>query len=390
MTCSIPEPISANPAIQEPVQSTRFVPGATTLAEMTTIGVGGPVTDVVHATTQKEMTEAIREADDAGRPLLVVGGGSNILASDEGFDGVVVHDERSSIETVMEDGCGGAQMRVTAGTPWDEAVAYAVEHEWMGLEALSGIPGSTGAAPVQNIGAYGQELSETLASVKVYDRKRQRVDTLFLSDLKFGYRDSVLKRSMNRGWGASPQWIVLEVLFHMRRASNSRPITYKQLADHLGVEVGARVPSSEVRAAVLDLRRSKGMVLDDADRDTFSLGSFFTNPILSDADAASLPDDAPRYPVTDGTKVNQIAGTAPVIPGVVKTSAAWLIEHAGFQKGYGTPPATLSTKHTLALTNRGGATAEQIAALAREIQSGVADKFGVELRPEPVTVGIEL
>lgn len=395
MTCSIPEPTehtTATPA----VPTTRFTDGATTLAQMTTIGVGGPVSNVVSASSEDELVQAVQDADDAGRKLLVVGGGSNILASDDPFDGVVVCDARSEIVTVDEDSCGGAQMRVTAGTPWDEVVVYAVEHGWMGVEALSGIPGSAGAAPVQNIGAYGQELSETLASVRVYDRETKRRRTLFLADMKFGYRHSILKQSMNAGldgrkWGPSPRWIVLGVDFHLRRATLSMPVRYAQLATLLEVEPGTRVPSARVRDAVLELRRSKSMVLDDDDRNTYSLGSFFTNPVVTEEEARSLPEDAPRFGVTDGSAISQIGAAAPKVEGQVKTSAAWLISRAGFDAGYNMPgPAALSTKHCLALTNRGGATAQQIADLAREVRDGVLEKFGVRLVPEPVVVGLEI
>lgn len=385
MSCYIPEP-SEPTATVPPVRTTRY--RGDSLAQMTTIGVGGPVAEVVNAKSEAEIVDAVSTADAEGRPVLVVGGGSNILASDEPFDGVVVHDTRSAIETLMEDSCGGAEMRMTAGTPWDEAVVYAIEHGWMGLEALSGIPGSVGAAPVQNIGAYGQEVAETLAQVRTWDRQTGQFRTLFLSDMEFGYRDSILKRSIA---GASPRWVVLAVTFHMRRATLSRPIGYGQLARTLGVEIGERAPSSDVRAAVLELRASKGMVLDDADRDTYSLGSFFTNPVLSEEQAALLPPEAPRFGVARHDAVNQIGAAAPTIPGQVKTSAAWLIDHAGFKPGYNMPgPAALSTKHCLALTNRGGASGEDIAALAREIRDGVRDKFGVTLVPEPVLVGLQI
>lgn len=387
MTCMIPEPSDPIPTIG-PVAHARMR-GDETLAQMTTIGVGGPVGSVVKATTESEVIEAVAQADAEGKPLLVLGGGSNVLASDKPFDGVVVRDMRSQLTQVMDDSCGGGEMHVLAGTPWDEAVVFAIEHSWMGLEALSGIPGTVGAAPVQNIGAYGQELAETLAAIRVYDRKRKAARTLFRSDLKFGYRDSILKRSIGE-FGPSPRYIVLEASFHMRRATDSRPVQYSQLADMLGIELGERAPSTDVRAAVLELRRSKGMVLDDADQDTFSLGSFFTNPVLTEEEAAKLPPEAPRYAVADHTQINQIATPAPLVAGKVKTSAAWLIDHAGFSRGYGMPgPAALSTKHVLALTNRGDASAEQIVALAREIQAGVKREFGVNLVPEPVMVGLD-
>ncbi|MDO5024957.1 MAG: UDP-N-acetylmuramate dehydrogenase [Trueperella sp.] len=401
MTCLMPEPTEPTKTVP-PVQSARVTADATRLAELTTIGVGGAPQQIIRAESEAELIAAIRSADDAGLPLLVLGGGSNILAADADFPGVVIRDERQEITTLDVSGCGGAELRATAGTPWDEVVVYAIENGWMGVEALSGIPGSVGAAPVQNIGAYGQELAETFAMARVYDRERQRTDSLFLSDMKFGYRDSILKRSMRaelpdagdatpKQWTPSPRWIVLDVTLQMRLATLSRPVRYAQLAAKLDIEPGERAPSAEVRAAVLELRRSKGMVLDDADADTFSLGSFFTNPVLTEAAAANLPPEAPRFAVTDGAAVNQIGAAAPKVAGQVKTSAAWLISNAGFAAGYGMPgPAALSTKHSLAITNRGTATAADIAQLARTVRDGVLEKFGVRLVPEPVLVGLEI
>ncbi|MDP9805950.1 UDP-N-acetylmuramate dehydrogenase [Trueperella bonasi] len=388
MTCSIPEP--SEPTTTLPPVPSHRMRGRESLSQMTTIGVGGQAREVVSADSEEEIIDAVAQADSEGLPVLVIGGGSNVLASDEPFPGVVVRDTRTEITELMDDGCGGAQMRLTAGTPWDDAVVFAVERGWMGIEALSGIPGSVGAAPVQNIGAYGQELAETLASVRTYDRQTKQIRTLFLSDMKFGYRDSILKRSLAE-FGPSPRWIVLSVDLHMRRATLSRPVGYAQLAKKLDIELGERAPSSEVRAAVLELRRSKGMVLDDSDRDTYSLGSFFTNPVLTEEEAARLPEGAPRFDVAKHDAVNQIGAAAPRIEGQVKTSAAWLIDHAGFPAGYNMPgPAALSTKHCLALTNRGQAKAEDIAALAREIRDGVEAKFGVRLVPEPVVVGLDI
>jgi UDP-N-acetylmuramate dehydrogenase len=331
--------------------------------------------------------------------VLVLGGGSNVLAADAGFDGVVVRDARRGLDGEGDDACAGASLTVPAGQPWDEVVATAVSEGWMGVEALSGIPGSTGATPVQNVGAYGQEVAETLSSVRVYDRLERRTRMLAVGELGLGYRTSVLKRSLHdaaagggRTWGPTPRHVVLEVTFQLRLATLSAPVRYPELARLLEVEVGARVPATRVRDAVLELRRRKGMVLDAADHDTWSAGSFFTNPILSEADAATgLPADAPRYPVTDHTRIRQIGGAAPVVEGVVKTSAAWLISHAGFDKGYSLgAPASLSTKHSLALTNRGGATAADLLALARSVRDGVRDTYGVELVPEPVLVGVVL
>jgi len=373
--------------------------GAPALADLTTLRVGGPARELVDAGTESELVDAVRAADDAGTPVLVLGGGSNLLVSDEGFDGVVVRDTRRGIDGVADSSCAGANLVVPAGQPWDEVVATAVAEGWMGVEALSGIPGSTGATPVQNVGAYGQEVAETLSSVRVYDRLEQRTRMLAVGELGLGYRTSILKRSLTdvdagggRTWGPTGRYVVLEVSFQLRLASLSAPVRYAELARRLGVTVGGRVPAAEVREAVLELRRGKGMVLDDADPDTWSAGSFFTNPVLTTDEAdARLPEDAPRYPVADHTRVAQIGGTAPVVDGLVKTSAAWLITRAGFDKGFGAPgPATLSTKHTLALTNRGTATAADVLALARTVRDGVQEAFGVALVPEPVLVGVSL
>ncbi|WP_124054127.1 UDP-N-acetylmuramate dehydrogenase [Arcanobacterium ihumii] len=391
MTCSIPEP-SEPTSTQAPVLSTRLSPNATRLSQMTTIGVGGKVQQFENVSSEEDFISAIETFDEESQKLLVLGGGSNILASDADFLGTVIHDARSNIETIAEDSCGGAQMRVSAGTSWDEVVVYAIEHGWMGLEALSGIPGTVGAAPVQNIGAYGQEVAASIASVRTFDRKTKTVRTFFASDLNFGYRSSILKASMVEGpWGPSPRWIVLDVLFHLRRATLSEPVRYAQLANTLDINPGERVPSRDVRGAVLKLRGGKGMVLDLQDRDTYSLGSFFTNPILSEEQAESLPEDAPRYGVSQSTSVDQIGAAAPQIAGQIKTSAAWLIDRAGFKPGFGLPGnAAVSTKHSLALTNRGGATSEEIVRLAQTIRDGVLDQFGVTLVPEPVLVGVTI
>lgn len=362
---------------------------ATALADLTTLGVGGPAGRVVETATEAELIEVVRAADEAAEPLLVVGGGSNLLVSDAGFPGVVVRDTRTGIEVPDHSACAGVTYTVPAGTPWDEVVEHAVAHSLYGIEALSGIPGSTGATPVQNVGAYGQEVSQTIATVRVWDRGRGRVRTLPSVDLRFGYRTSLLKRSMRplgpasddpsderAPWHPTPRYVVLDVTFQLRQGVLSAQIAYPELARTLGVAVGERAPLRDVRDAVLSLRSRKGMVLDATDPDTRSAGSFFTNPVLPAAEAALLPADAPRFPALDGH---------------VKTSAAWLIEHAGFSRGHGEPgPAALSSKHTLALTNRGGATAEQLLALAREIRDGVRDRFGVELEPEPVLVGTRL
>lgn len=362
-----------------------------TLADLTTLGVGGPAGRYVETTTEAELIDAVRAADADGTPLLVLGGGSNLLIGDAGFDGVVVHDARSSITTPDHSACAGVTVTVEGGTPWDDVAAHAAGTRLYGVEALSGIPGSTGATPVQNVGAYGQEISQSIATVRVWDRGRGRVRTLPVADLAFGYRTSLLKRSMlaptdgtdgtdgtdpAAPWFPTPRYVVLDVTLQLRVGPLSAKIAYAELACTLDIAVGERAPLADVRAAVLALRARKGMVLDAADPDTRSAGSFFTNPILTEADAAQLPDGAPRFPAGDG---------------LVKTSAAWLIEQSGFAKGYGLPgPAALSTKHTLALTNRGGATAGDLLALARTVRDGVRERFGLVLEPEPVIVGAAL
>ncbi|GAA1850320.1 UDP-N-acetylmuramate dehydrogenase [Myceligenerans crystallogenes] len=378
------------------------------LADLTTLRVGGPVSAYVEARTEHELLDAVREADESGTPLLVVGGGSNLLVADEGFDGVVVRDMRSGLEVASQDACGGAVATAPAGHRWDDLVREAVESEWFGIEALAGIPGTVGAAPVQNIGAYGQEVSSSLASIRVWDRARSRVRTLVNAELGFGYRTSVLKRSMHVSgrqagdgdprapWYPSPRYVVLDVTLQLRLGSLSAPIAYGQLAAQLGAEQGDRVPSKDLREAVLALRGGKGMVLDDPagptgpDHDRWSAGSFFTNPIVSAAHAQRLPEGAPRFTVRSA---EQEGGDDAEQAGV-KVSAAWLIQHAGFEPGFGltgeNSPARLSTKHTLALTNRGTARAEDLIALARAVRDGVRDRFGVTLVPEPVLVGVTL
>ncbi|MCL2850079.1 MAG: UDP-N-acetylmuramate dehydrogenase [Micrococcales bacterium] len=350
----------------------------TTLAQLTTLGVGGPARRYVETTTADELVEVVRTADATGEPLLVLGGGSNVLVGDDGFDGVVVRDARCDLGVTDASACAGTTLVVAAGTGWAAVVEHAVGNGLSGVEALAGIPGSAGATPVQNVGAYGQEVAQTIASVRVWDRAGATVRTLPVADLRFGYRTSLLKASLSPAagqvqvWGPTPRYVVLEVTFQLRKESLSRPVAYPELATALDVPVGARAPLADVRDAVLALRASKAMVLDPSDPDTRSAGSFFTNPLLDATTAAALPPDAPRFP-TDG--------------GQVKTSAAWLITHAGFAKGHGLPgPAALSTKHVLALTNRGGASAADILALAREVRAGVHARFGITLTPEPVLI----
>ena len=341
-------------------------PGPRRLAELTTSRVGGPAGELVEAGDTDTLVAAVRGADSAGIPVLVVGGGSNLLVGDDGFDGRVVVVRTRGVRVDAEDSCGGAAVSVAAGEDWDVLVRAAVARGWLGVEALAGIPGSVGATPVQNVGAYGQEVADTVATVRTLDRRTGRVRTFAAADCGFGYRTSRFKTEADR-------WLVLEVGFAFVTGSVTRSVGYPELAGRLGVAVGESAPAAEVAAAVRDLRAGKGMVLDPADHDTWSTGSFFTNPLLASED---LPDGAPAWPQPDGR---------------VKTSAAWLIQHAGFTRGWpGGGPATLSGKHTLALTNRGSASTADLLAVARAVRDGVRDRFGVELEPEPTLVGCEL
>ncbi len=347
------------------------------LAALTTLRVGGPAQHLVTATTETELVDAVRTADDAGSPVLLVAGGSNVVIGDDGWPGTVVHVRTMGVTADDEAlACAGSVLTVAAGHPWDDLVDTAVRRGLAGIEALSGIPGSTGATPVQNVGAYGQEVAQTIMAVRTYDRVDRRVHTFAVGECGFGYRDSMFKRAIDTGPNEGDRYVVLTVTFQLPLADLSTPIAYAELARHLGVDLGSRVPLAEVRSAVLALRRAKGMVLDVADHDTWSVGSFFTNPVLDVDTAERLPVSTPRWSTADGR---------------VKVSAAWLIDHAGIGKGYGLPgPAAVSTKHTLALTNRGGATAADVVALAREVIAAVRARFGVTLEPEARLVGINL
>lgn len=357
----------------------------TTFAQLTTLAVGGPVAKVFTADSEASLIAAITEADRAGIPLVVLGGGSNIVAADEPFDGIVVCDGRREIRSADVSACGGATVTASAGVNWDEFVQEAIARDWIGVEALSGIPGSVGATPVQNVGAYGQQVSDSIAQVRTFDRDSGKIRTLFFGDLKFGYRTSVLKESMQAGQAGgdpryryTPRYVVLSVTFQFKLGSRGAPIRYGELAARLGVAEGERVAMAAVREQVLAIRASKGMVLDPGDRDTFSAGSFFTNPIVDDAAAARLPEDAPAFRGPQG----------------VKLSAAWLISHAGIDRGFalsdesGAPGAArVSTKHSLAITNAGGASQGDVLALAYFIRDRVWETFAVELIPEPLIMG---
>jgi UDP-N-acetylmuramate dehydrogenase len=333
------------------------------LAPLTTLKLGGPARRLVEAGTEAELVAAVRAAEP---PVLVLAGGSNVVIADEGVPGTVVRVATRGIER------DGPRLRVAAGEPWEPLVTLCVEAGLQGFECLAGIPGSTGATPIQNVGAYGQEVAETVESVRVLDRATGVVEELPAAACGFVYRGSVFKHR--------DRHVVLAVTFRLREQPVSGPLRYAELARALGVPVGGTAPLADVAEAVLALRRRKGMVVDPDDPDSVSAGSFFTNPIL-DADAyAALADRLgpdlrpPAFPEPDGR---------------IKTSAAWLIERAGFHRGYGNGRVGISTKHTLALVNRGGGTTAELLALAREIAAGVRARFGVQLVPEPVLVGHE-
>jgi UDP-N-acetylmuramate dehydrogenase len=373
------------------------------LAGYTTLGLGGPAARFLEAGRGDQVVAAVREADAEGEPVLVLGGGSNLVVADEGFPGTVVHVATRGVQ--IGDDRDGVAVAAAAGEDWDSLVQRCVAEGLSGLECLSGIPGLAGATPIQNVGAYGQEVAETIVTVRAYDRLRDVVVELANADCGFGYRTSAFKRSADAGRGAgggradrggrgaamnpaaaTGRFVVLGVTFRLTRDELSAPVRYAELAKALGVDEGERVPLADARAAVLALRRGKGMVLDPSDPDSRSAGSFFTNPILDPGQLADVerkagarsghPVRVPRYPAPDGQ---------------VKISAAWLIEQAGFGRGY---PAhgrvRISSKHTLALTNPGGADTASLIGLAREIRDGVRQAFGVDLVNEPVLVGAEL
>ena len=349
------------------------------LRDHTTLRLGGPGREWVRATTEAELVAAVADADAAGTPVLLLAGGSNLVVADAGFDGLVVEVATTGVDADTDTcdvdalaQCGGVVLTVAAGEDWDELVAHAVDQGWAGIEALSGIPGAVGSTPIQNVGAYGQDVSQTIARVRTWDRVDRTQRTFAAADCGFGYRHSRFKAEPGR-------YVVLEVTFQLRQGDLSEPVAYAELARTLGVGLVSAPRCRPCATRCWRCARGKGMVLDADDHDTWSAGSFFTNPFLTPDEAAALPEDAPRWEQADGT---------------VKSSAAWLIEHAGYGKGYASPAAgervRLSTKHTLALTNRGGATTEELLALAREVRDGVRERFGVTLVNEPVTVGCSL
>jgi UDP-N-acetylmuramate dehydrogenase len=337
------------------------------LSNFTTLKVGGPAQKIVHAHTEDELVEFVKAADKAGEQVLILGGGSNLLISDAGFAGTVIRVE-SKGNALDYDACSGGMIEVSAGEDWDKFVALTIEKGFADLESLSGIPGTIGGAPIQNIGAYGHEVSETIARVKAYDRTKGEITTFTNEQCQFSYRNSVFKAEAGR-------YVILNVTFQLRKGEQSLPITYAELAKFLSVNIGDRAPVVEVRKAVLQLRGRKGMLIDAGDVNSNSAGSFFVNPILNKEMADKLPADAPRWPQTDGR---------------VKTSAAWLMEHAGVNKGEKLAGAQISYKHVLALTNSGDATAGDIVELAKRARAKVFEKFGVKLEAEVQLVGLDL
>ncbi|TAK70098.1 MAG: UDP-N-acetylmuramate dehydrogenase [Actinomycetota bacterium] len=336
------------------------------LAQLTTLRVGGPARAMSEVADADELVATVLAADRAGDQVMLLGGGSNVVVADDGVDALVIR-IRTTGRTVRQAG-DDAEVTVAAGEPWDDVVEWTVGEGWSGLETLSGIPGSCGATPFQNVGAYGREISQVVTTVRVLDRLTGTIADLDAAGCGFAYRDSVFRRHRDR-------YVILAATFRLRRDRLGDDVRYAELATALAIAVGQRAPAPDVRQAVLELRRGKAMVLDPADHDTWSVGSFFTNPVLAPAAAARLPAAAPRYRQPDGS---------------TKTSAAWLIEQAGFPRGYGTGRARLSTRHSLAITNRGGATAAEVLALARELRDGVRRTFAVDLQPEPILVGCSL
>ncbi len=336
----------------------------TELSQYTSLHVGGPAKELINVATEQEIIAAIERA--GGSPILIIGSGTNILVSDSGFDGVVIRISNNSLQSEV-DACSGATLTIGAGENWDEFVISTINRGFAGLETLSGIPGTIGAAPIQNIGAYGHEVSEFITRVRTYDRHNKAIRTFTSSECEFTYRNSLFKSYPNR-------YVILDVQFQLRIGEFTTPITYGELADKLGVSVGEKSSVIAARQAVLELRAKKGMLLSD-DKDSWSAGSFFRNPIVSAEIAATLPTRAPRWPLSDGR---------------IKISAAWLIENSGIHKGDQLGGARVSTKHVLALTNSGSATAADIAELAKRARKLVQDTFGITLEVEVNLIGIEI
>ena len=339
------------------------------LAPLTTIGIGGPARFFLRATTSDEIRDGLEWAGARKHPVFVLGGGSNLLISDDGFHGLVIQVALTGITVESEDRF--AMVRAEAGESWDGFVALAVKNGWAGVECLSGIPGSIGATPIQNVGAYGQDVSETIVRVEALDRENGRVRSFTNEECRFGYRASLFKNHER------DRYIILSVTFRLERGG-AAAVRYPELKKYLEERNQSLTDLQTVRDATIAIRKRKGMVLDPNDPDTRSDGSFFMNPILSAQEFESFrahpdADGAPNFPGDDGT---------------VKVSAAWLIEHSGFHKGFVHKNVGLSSKHTLALINRGGGTAREALELVRMVQGRVREKFGVEIHPEPNFIGV--
>jgi UDP-N-acetylmuramate dehydrogenase len=367
------------------------------LSAYTTLGLGGPAGRFIEAASEDELVAAVRAADRAGDSVLLLGGGSNLVVADDGFPGTVIHvatqgvtfSEGSSLNGTGPAGARTVTVTAAAGETWDRLVEWTVSERLSGIECLAGIPGLAGATPIQNVGAYGQDVAQTILAVRAFDRHSGEVVTLSRAQCEFGYRTSMLKRAAADV--ATGRYIVLDVTFRLGRPSASgpalsTPVRYGELASSLGVAEGDQVPLEEARDAVLALRRDRGMVLDPTDPDTRSAGSFFTNPVLTAEQFAEVQRRTAEH-CGPQTQVRQLPTDTG--DGTVKVSAAWLIEQAGFVKGYG-GAARISSKHTLALTNPGSADTAALLALARQIRAGVRETFGVELANEPVLVGVSL
>lgn len=369
------------------------------LAELTTLRTGAAPEQMFEATTTAGLVEALRETWARGDEWFVLGGGSNLFVGDEPFEGTVIRVRTEGIEELPSPHQGRFRLRAQAGHGWDDLVAYAVAHGYAGLEAMSGIPGTVGAAPVQNIGAYGQEIQETLVEVELIDESTGEISTVSAAELGLGFRTSVLKH--HHGSVPLRRAVILSVTVDLLIAGE-RVVRGEQLRRALGLTDEMPVPLGWVRERILATRASKGMLLDADDPDTHGVGSFFQNAIVTAAVARALPTECPRWPVApdlDAVTVIPLASYDGMVPtskpatvSDVKVSAAWLIEQAGIRKGFKLPRsrASVSTKHALALTNRGGATAGEVAELARFIQSRVHAEFGLVLQPEPVLVGVDL
>lgn len=333
--------------------------------------VGGPAAHFVEVSTDDEFIAVVTDADRRGIPVLLLAGGSNLVIGDDGFAGLTVHIETRGIEIAPGNDTDDMLVTAAAGESWDRLVAQLVADGYSGIETLSGIPGSVGATPVQNVGAYGAEVADVVESVRVFNRETGVHETFHAADCGFRYRSSIFKDTPDR-------WLILAVTFRLTQRTESVPIRYAELAKSLGIAPGDTTKPIQVRREVLNVRRRKGMLLDIDDHDCWSAGSFFTNPIVEAKVAAQLPEEAPRWPASDD---------------MVKLSAAWLIENAGFSRGFSLEPgstAALSSKHTLAITNRGTATAADVLALAREVRDGVKRRFGIGLHAEPTLVGCAL